>query len=193
LSLPPVSPQQIQAARQGATPAWNALVRDWGPVVLGWCRYQGAPDPEDAAHEVFIRLYQRLDRLDEPQRFRAFLYGISKRVISEHRRRAWWRRWSGAPAPRLDPGPDPEHQLRLAQAVRDVEGVLARVPERFREVLIHSDVEGRSPAEIAELLDLSPNTVRSRLARGRARFRQEARRRGLSLEAVFEEGAHVRA
>jgi RNA polymerase sigma-70 factor (ECF subfamily) len=168
-------------------------VRDWGPVVLGWRRYQGAPDPEDAAHEVFIRLYQRLDWLDEPQRFRAFLYGISKRVISEHRRRAWWRRWSGAPAPRLDPGPDPEHQLRLAQAVRDVEGVLARVPERFREVLIHSDVEGRSPAEIAELLDLSPNTVRSRLARGRARFRQEARRRGLSLEAVFEEGAHVRA
>ncbi len=118
MSLPPVSPQQIQAARQGATPAWNALVRDWGPVVLGWCRYQGAPDPEDAAHEVFIRLYQRLDRLDEPQRFRAFLYGISKRVISEHRRRAWWRRWSGAPAPRLDPGPDPEHQLRLARAMR---------------------------------------------------------------------------
>jgi len=195
LTLPPEDPLRITAARAGDGDAWTGLVRAWGPAVLSWCRYQGggAPDPEDAAHEVFIRLFRRIHRLRDPSRFRSFLYGITRRVISEHRRRAWWRRWAPgeAAAPARDGGHDPEARCALNEAARGIEEALARVPARFREVLVHCDVEGRAPAEVAALLGVSANTVRSRLARGRARFRLEAARRGVSVEGALVEGAHV--
>jgi len=199
MALPSVNSAQVQAAQDGSSPAWTALVRAWGPTVLGWCRYQGggAVDHEDAAHEVFIRLHQRIGRLESPERFRPFLYGITRRVVSEHRRRAWWRRWASGASTERAGGESPERRLERARVASEIEVVLTKVPERFREVLIHCDVEGRSMAETAELMTLPVNTVKSRLFRARQRFRQEASRLGLTLDRVVstpeEEALHVRA
>ena len=199
MTLPAVNGALIEAARDGSSPAWTALVRAWGPTVLRWCRYQGGGsiDHEDAAHEVFIRLHERIGRLHSPERFRAFLYGITRRVVSEHRRRAWWRRWTPGAVPDHAGGESPERQLERAQVARTIEVVLERVPERFREVLIHCDVEGQSMAEAAELTGLPVNTVKTRLYRGRQRFRKEAARLDLTLDRVVqtpeEEALHVQA
>lgn len=199
MSLPPVNPALIRAAQDGTESAWAALVTAWAPTVLGWCRYQGGGgiDHEDAAHETFIRLHQRIDRLDSPAAFRAFLYGITRRVVSEHRRRAWWRRWASGSTVERVTAEDPEHQLQRARVAREIEATLIKVPERYREVLIHCDVEGRSMAETAELLAIPVNTVKSRLSRARQRFRKEAARQGLTLNRITpapeEEALHVRA
>lgn len=52
-------------------------------------------------------------------------------------------------------------QLRLERA-------LAALPLRYREVLLLIVVEGLAPAEVANMLDITPETVRKRLSRGRA-------------------------
>jgi RNA polymerase sigma-70 factor (ECF subfamily) len=162
-------------------------------VVLGWCRYQGGAsiDHEDAAHVVFIRLHARLHTLEDHTRFRAFLYGITRRVVSEYRRSAWWRRWvPGASLERVDPAASPERQAQRAQQALQIEVVLEHLPHIFREVLVLCDVQGRTMAEASELVGVPMNTVKTRLFRGRARFRKEARRRGVALDPGLEEAAH---
>jgi len=69
-------------------------------------------DAEDAAHDVFLVVFRRLPDLDDPQAFRSWLFGITRRVVAAHRRRAWVRRAierqdnrnrRGAPLPSLGP------------------------------------------------------------------------------------------
>jgi RNA polymerase sigma factor (sigma-70 family) len=193
MTLPPPDPEQIEAARTGSAAAWHALFSRWCPVVVGWCRYLGAGqvDPEEAAHEVFIRLHHRFHTLASAAQFRAFLYGITRRVVAEQRRRLWWQRWSPWPAlAGSDPRPDPERQCSLGETADQIDTILRRLPARYREVLVLCAVEGLTQAEAAELLDLPQGTVKSRLSRGMSTFRAEADRRGLTLEAVLAEGAH---
>lgn len=52
----------------------------------------------------------------------------------------------------------------------DVDDGLSQLPEEFRTAVVLRDIAGLDYAEIAEVLDLAPGTVRSRIARGRARL-----------------------
>jgi RNA polymerase sigma-70 factor, ECF subfamily len=68
----------------------------------------------------------------------------------------------GGSTPR-DPGETVSAQL-------DVDAGLAALPEEFRAPVVLRDIAGFDYADIAELLDIAPGTVRSRIARGRARL-----------------------
>lgn len=52
----------------------------------------------------------------------------------------------------------------------DIDAGLAALPEEFRAAVVLRDVAGMDYAEIAEVLRIAPGTVRSRIARGRARL-----------------------
>ena len=54
-----------------------------------------------------------------------------------------------------------------------LEEALAKIPRNFREAVVLRDLEGLSYGEIAEVLGVRIGTVRSRIARGRDRLRQE--------------------
>ena len=54
----------------------------------------------------------------------------------------------------------------------DVERALARLPDRYREVVILHDINGYTHAEIADLLGIKEGTSKSQLNRGRARLRE---------------------
>ncbi len=67
-------------------------------VVLGLCRRHvprgqgGDAEADDALQETFIRAFQMLDRVDDPDRIRSWLYAIARRVCAERRRAAGRRR-----------------------------------------------------------------------------------------------------
>ena len=74
---------------------------------------------------------------------------------------------------------DPDDRLAAASsaddpasvAVRlDLDAALARLPEEFRAPVVLRDVAGCDYAEIGQILRIPPGTVRSRIARGRARL-----------------------
>ena len=52
----------------------------------------------------------------------------------------------------------------------DVDDALRQLPEEFRAAVVLRDLAGLDYAEIAEVLELAPGTVRSRIARGRGRL-----------------------
>jgi RNA polymerase sigma-70 factor, ECF subfamily len=172
-------PDLVSAARSDRPGARERLLDDCLPVVLSWCRRMGGPkvDPEDAAHDALIVVLTRLDRLERDERFESWLYGITRRVLAAHRRRAWVRRWvPGAPPDGVDGGLDPCRQAERSETVAQVHQLLERMPSRQREVLVLCEVEERTDAEAAALLDVPVGTVKSRLRLARSRFRTMAGR-----------------
>ncbi|MCB9791687.1 MAG: sigma-70 family RNA polymerase sigma factor [Alphaproteobacteria bacterium] len=169
----PLDPTELTTLERfcaGDPLAREALLDAWLPVVLGWCARLGGPrvHAEDAAHDVFVVVLTRLEQLDDLSRFRGWLFGVTRKVLASHRRRAWVRRWlPGATAEPADQGPGPE----TTAMGREMLGLLERLPQGQREVLVLLDLEGRSGAEVSELLGLPEGTVRSRQRLGRAKLR----------------------
>ncbi len=184
-SLPTAS--LVQAAQSGDRVARERLMTEALPVVIGWCNRLGGPkvDAEDAAHDALIVALTRIEGLREPDRFGSWLFGITRRVLARHRRKAWVRNWvPGATPDAADETQDPEHDTELSELATQVQAILEQLPANQREVLVLCDVEERTDAAVAALLQLPTGTVKSRLRLARARFRKIARGHALAPQFV---------
>ena len=145
-------------------------------------------DIEDIAQQVFLKAYFSLKRFDGRAAFSTWLYRITlnecwdllrkKKVrpllyesdLSEEQAQRVASSESDAT------GPDIRQTLENRQRVKRL---LEDLDERDKVMLILKEVEGFSIEEIAEVLDLNPNTVKVRLFRARGRVvRKAAEREG---------------
>lgn len=166
----------VRLAQQEAPGALNRLCDTWLPVVLGWTTRLGGPriDAEDAAHDVFLVVFRRLPELENPESFASWLYGITRRVISAHRRRAWFRRWLPGAVPDIpETRADPARRAEQSEVASQVWTALETLPPHHREVLVLCDLEERADSEVAELLGVPKGTIKSRLRRARLALRNQ--------------------
>jgi RNA polymerase sigma-70 factor (ECF subfamily) len=138
------------------------------------CRFAGDPNQaEDWVQEAYLKAYRGWESYRPGTNIRAWLLTILRNTIISDRRRA--RR-----VERVDFAVAERHTLYEQLQETDPEGrffdglvsdvvvdALARLPEKFREVVLLSDLEGLSYAETAEVLGVPVGTVKSRLFRGR--------------------------
>jgi RNA polymerase sigma-70 factor (ECF subfamily) len=143
-------------------------------------------DAEDLTQESFLRAYRFFDRYNREMPFENWLYRIMSRVfIDELRKRPRFKTQSldqplngnDGDADVLlelpDFASDPE-QMVLTEALDErLQNALNALPEEFRVAVILADIEGLSYEEIAETMNCSLGTVRSRLHRGRKLLRQK--------------------
>lgn len=175
-----LSPETLRAAADGDPAAVDALIGAWGPTIVRWCGRLGGPriDAEDAAQDALERILRKLPGLRDPATLPAWMFQTCRGVIAQHRRRAWLRRWVGAPDPALaDHGPRPDADpiaLRVHEA-------LERLDPSLREVLVLCDLEERPAPEVAALVGIPEGTVRSRLRRARVEFARVAEAMALHL------------
>ena len=148
--------------------------------------YRIVNDPADAAdttQEVFLKVFRGIKRFHGDASLKTWMYSIAIREASNQRR--WWfrhkaRETSIEPADSQAPervqglketlvdGHDSPFESAAHEEVRaKVELELRQVPEPYRTVVILRDIEELSYEEIAEVLDVSLGTVKSRLMRGR--------------------------
>jgi RNA polymerase sigma-70 factor (ECF subfamily) len=156
----------------------EALYRAHVRTVLGWVIRLGGPElvPEEVAQDVFEVVLNRAHTFQEGRRAEAWLWGITRRVVANARRRARFRRFLGLGDARTpvsgDPGPDELYSRR-----RRVQEMLSVLSHAQREAVVLVDLEGRSAVEAAELLEVPVNTVYSRLHTARralgAKFLEE--------------------
>ncbi|MEU4240794.1 RNA polymerase sigma factor [Actinoplanes sp. NPDC026619] len=129
-------------------------------------------DAADVVAETFLVAWRRHREIPEGGEARLWLYGVARRVLSNHirggvrRERLGVRLRQRLAAPTApDPGSEVPDRLTVRAA-------MARLGDLDREVLMLTIWEGLEPREAAAVLEVSPAVVRTRLSRARARLRE---------------------
>lgn len=165
----------VRAAQAGEGSAIEVLLRRHHDRILAICHQlcRDRSDADDAAQEALIAIVRGLDRFDGRSSFSTWAYRVTTNCCIDELRR---RRRRPEPvddsvSPEIvDHRPGPlDHAVRADERTRISAGLDA-LPESFRTPLVLRDVADLDYATIGAILDLPPGTVRSRIARGRARL-----------------------
>ncbi len=175
--------QRFAATQDGA--AFEALVRRYGPMVLGLCRrlLHNATDAEDAFQATFLVLVRKAGSIAKPELLGNWLYGVAYRVAVRARANAARRtahERQAASMPKTEPTPVPDRELR---EVLDEE--INRLPEKYRAPLILCYLEGKTNEQAARQLGCPVGSMSWRLARGREMLRQRLSRRQLAFSPLM--------
>ena len=137
------------------------------------------PDCEEVLQEVFLSLFQHLDRGKASDNIRAWLFRVAHNLAlkSRYRARQDFDLWADAGAAEfaIDPAPNPEDQLVDHQVQQRLLAVVDALPEQDRRCLFLR-ADGLRYREIAEILNMSLGAVSLSLARSLARIARSAER-----------------
>jgi RNA polymerase sigma-70 factor, ECF subfamily len=162
------------AFQRGDEAAFRALFEKHGRATMAFCQrfVRDSARAEELAQDVFLKLHATADRYHPSARFTTYLYRIATNHCLNEVRRGEFRARpeidpgseDGAP---LDPdalpgsGADPEEMARGQALSREVDAMLARLPESQRAALVLARFEGLSYEEIAEVLGTTVPAVKS--------------------------------
>ena len=166
----------LAAARRGDDDALEALLRSVHDRMAAVARRM-LRDPGDAAdctQEAMIRVVRGLAGFDGRSSFTTWCHRIVATTALDELRRRGRRPVTVSETERepMSTEPAPEQVSLDALALADIDSVLARLPEEFRQAVVLSDVADLDYPSIAELLGVPVGTVKSRVARGRAQLRE---------------------
>jgi RNA polymerase sigma-70 factor (ECF subfamily) len=143
-----------------------------------------AGDVDDAVQRVFLIASRKLLEIREGAE-RSFLFQTAVRVASDARRSHRRRRESSEVDTEHTPAsPGADELIDLRRARTKLDEILDDMPLELRAVFVLFELDEVTMAEIANLLDLPPGTVASRLRRAREMFQQRARRLALSRQGI---------
>jgi RNA polymerase sigma-70 factor (ECF subfamily) len=174
---------------QGVGVTFEELFERYNSMVFNLA-YQILGDREEAldvAQEVFLAIYQKMDTFRGESSLKTWIYRIAVRRAANRFR--WWnrlrRRGTVSLEEHLSKSPEselswnltsraksPEDALLLQEEREKVKRMLMELPVHQRIAVIMRDIEGLSYEEIAESLNVSLGTIKSRIARGREILKQ---------------------
>jgi RNA polymerase sigma-70 factor (ECF subfamily) len=164
------------------------LYRDHARDVLAYAarRTGGAEDAADVVAETFLVAWRRGADIPSGDSARLWLYGVARRTLANQRRGE--RRRARLAARMRAELPTVLAAAMQAPTTADhrVLAAIAALGEGDREVLLLSAWEQLSPAEIAQVLAISPLAARSRLHRARRRVRTELQRPANQVAPALE-------
>jgi RNA polymerase sigma-70 factor, ECF subfamily len=166
----------IEKAAAGDVSAFEQIMlRTERSVLVTARRLLGNPaDAEEAAQDVFIRVFKYLHRFDRSKPFEPWLYRLTVNACNDIASR------------RARPGEDlrlEDHELMTVEPTphdtfsadeqrRLMQCAVASLPQKQRAAVVLRDLQGLSTAEVAQALDVSQATVRSHLSSARLRLKR---------------------
>jgi RNA polymerase sigma-70 factor (ECF subfamily) len=169
----PVTSERDQSDSQAASLAIAALVDQYAGTLyrVAYSVLRNSADAEDAVQETYLRVLRHRDALNEIREPRVWLVRIVWNVVLDRKRRAKTRPETDdiADMARLLPaaGLTSEERVASAQHHEHVLRAVALLPEKEQRVLILSAFDELSSVEIAQVLNTTESTIRSRLFRAR--------------------------
>lgn len=162
--------QLMVAFSRGSADAFGELFSRYKQPLFGFFRRRVRDEAlaEELTQEAFLVVLRASSHYEASATFRTYLYAIGFNILRANRRKAAFRAmfFGGESG---DREPAVRSTIDTVVLLRDAVGKLERVD---REVLLLREFEELSYAEIAELLKLPLNTVRSRLFRARTALRE---------------------
>jgi RNA polymerase sigma-70 factor, ECF subfamily len=185
LSFSPNEAELVSELQAGSNAAFDTLVTHYHTAVynLVYRMLGDASDAADVCQEVFLKAFRGIRGFRRGSSVRTWLYRIAVREALNHRR-WWWRHQrnqtsidtgAAGDALPLDPEADdasPFEAFAAQETQALVRQALTQVPEAFRSAVILRDLEGLSYEEVAEVLEVTVGTVKSRILRGRRALRE---------------------
>jgi len=161
--------QLMIAFSRGATAAFDELFSRYKQPLFDFFRRR-VSDPahaEELTQDTFVAVLRASGRYEPTALFRTWLYAIGFKILRTHRRKASFRAIFHGTAERHHE-PATQSHVETEVWLRDA---LRKLDEPDREILMLREFEQLSYAEIAELLEMPVNTIRSRLFRARLALR----------------------
>lgn len=173
----------IAAASRGDADAFEELVRSRQEKVF-WTAYQvvgNSEDARDVAQHVFLRLWQVLPRYRPAGSFDAWIQRITINLAIDACRRRQARPEVPA-SDRVEPvaapaAGTPGAELRRREIQKIFRTLARRLSPQQRAVFVLKEMNDLDTAEIAQIMELTPSTVRNHLHQARKQLR-----RGLTVE-----------
>jgi RNA polymerase sigma-70 factor (ECF subfamily) len=146
----------------------------------------GADDAEDAMQEALIKTYRYVGRIREPEAFRPWLYRTVRNACLMGRRKKVGEPaklqsldevlpgQDGSTRPDApDPGKNPEQLADNVGLRRRLRKALRTLPAPYRAVVFLREMEGLSTREVAKVMGISEENVKTRLHRARVQLQAE--------------------
>jgi len=180
----------IERLKRGEAAAFETLVAERSGEIYGllYRLTENGEEARDLTQETFLRAFQNIAHFRGDADLRTWIYRIA---INQARNRwRWWRRRRrdatvsldcpdglyGQPLNvtlRAERGGDPEQVALAHERERALRAALKTLGRAYREAVVLRDIEGFTYEEIAETLEISIGTVKSRLSRGREELRRK--------------------
>lgn len=176
-----------QALRAGDEAAYEALILRFEQSVYGMVSrlLEDPADAPDVVQEVFLKIFRNISSFRGESSLKTWIYRIA--VNEARNQQRWFGRHRGKEvgleptAPDAlgygdwlpDPAPGPYEEALDHEVQAMVEEALKRMSATYRTALVLREVEELSYEEIAEILEVSLGTVKSRILRGREALRKE--------------------
>lgn len=177
----------VQALRGGSEAAYEELMTRFQQPVYNLA-FRLLSDPSDSAdvvQEVFLKVFRNVENFRGQSSLKTWIYRIT--VNEAHNQRRWFFRHRKR---EIGLEEEPEDARGMAEVLPDnsrtpfdfvfdrekhqmIEAALARINPAFRETVVLRDIADLSYEEIAEILQVSLGTVKSRILRGREAMRHE--------------------
>lgn len=185
LGVPAEEATVVAELKAGSEEAYAWLIAQFQQPIYSLV-YRIVSDPADAAdttQEVFLKVFRGMKRFNGSSSLKTWVYRIAVHEASNRKR--WWFRHKareisiepeesdgGGPGLALanllvDRGESPLECIAQQQLKARVESELRRLTEPFRTAIILREIEELSYEEIAEVMQTSLGTVKSRITRGR--------------------------
>ena len=184
----------LARARRGDLHAFEELVRLYEKRVYAVAlRSSGSPeDAADITQEVFLRAWRSIESFRGDSGFSTWLFRITMNLCVDFARHKHAQPQTqplvigeeDSERPIPDTAPTPEEHLDNRELGRELAAALDEVSEEHRRIVLLRDVYGLSYTEIAEVLEISEGTVKSRLSRARIALRTVLLRRGNLLPSA---------
>ena len=178
--------QLVQSFQRGNANALSELYRRHGRRVESVARHVVGPSSEleDIVQDTFIEVQRALHKFRGESRFTTWLHRVTVNVALQHvrkGRRKGWLRWLS-----LDPSDlglrastEMSGRIEARDVCRQLYDILGELGEKKYTVFTLFELEGMTLEEIAATLDVSVNTVKSRLFHARKEVFEAARTRGV--------------
>ncbi len=185
---------EVELARQliaGQPGAFDRFVEHFRSKIFqySWLMCGHREDAEEVAQETLLKVFENFGQLREPERVRPWVFRIAKNICLMKRRKSVFAPtqeisldefiptlqregdqvkleiadWSGLP----------DREFLRGELRRMLEKAIGELPDIYRSVMLLRDVEELSTEETAAVLEITPDTVKTRLHRARLAMRQK--------------------
>ena len=181
----------VKKVQSGDAKAFQQLVERWQKKIhrFAYRILQDSDDASEITQKTFIKVYHKLDTLDEPQKFPAWIYRVANNLCLDEMKRAGRRKAVPLDYRQEHSGSNgsPEKQLQQKELGEVLRQAMMMIPDEQRTVIIFKEYEGLTFREIAEILDESENTIKSRMYYGLKALRKVLKKWNIQHEYLNDD------